>query len=115
MSSAATSSPVSASTLAYFMRWPVFRLSWLKETFSDSEVAGYSATGQVTSERRRKPFQLARGATLNCEADAEFKTNEGPWFLHPNDGQNSLSRTLPRADVYIGAGCHGRRLTLSLH
>src|ERR1700761_1700924 len=62
MSSLATSSPVSASTLAYLMRWPVFRLSWLNDTFSDSEVAGYSATGQVTSERRRKPFQLARGA-----------------------------------------------------
>src|SRR3984957_900397 len=62
MSSLATSSPVSASTLAYLMRWPVFRLSWLKEIFSDSDVAGYSATGQVTSERRRKPFQLARGA-----------------------------------------------------
>src|SRR5580698_1057020 len=62
MSSLATSSPVSASTLAYLMRCPVFRLSWLNETFSDSEVAGYSATGQVTSERRRKPFQLARGA-----------------------------------------------------
>src|SRR6266550_1092832 len=62
MSSLATSSPVSASTLAYLMRWPVFRLSWLNETFSDSDVAGYSATGQVTRERRRKPFQLARGA-----------------------------------------------------
>src|ERR1700719_2133231 len=62
MSSLSTSSPVSASTLAYLMRWPVFRFSWLNETFSDSEVAGYSATGQVTSERRRKPFQLARGA-----------------------------------------------------
>src|SRR5205807_9417563 len=62
MSSLSTSSPVSASTLAYLMRWPVCRLSWLNETFSDSDVAGYSATGQVTSERRRKPFQLARGA-----------------------------------------------------
>src|SRR3979411_1880416 len=62
MSSLATSSPVSASTLAYLMRWPVLRLIWLKETFSVSEVAGYKATGQVTSERRRKPFQLARGA-----------------------------------------------------
>src|ERR1700760_1165456 len=62
MSSFATSSPVSASTLAYLMRWPVFRLSWLNEIFSDSEVAGYSATGQVTRERRRKPFQFARGA-----------------------------------------------------
>src|ERR1700730_6808326 len=64
MSSLATSSPVSASTLAYLMRWPVFRLSWLNETFSDSDVAGYSATGQLTSERRRKPFQLARGAMV---------------------------------------------------
>src|SRR4051812_23874310 len=62
MSSEATSSPVSASTLAYLMRCPVLRLIWLKLTFSVSEVAGYRATGQVTSERRRKPFQLARGA-----------------------------------------------------
>src|SRR3954463_133857 len=62
MSSLATSSPVSASTLAYLMRWPVLRLIWLKLTFSVSDVAGYSATGQVTSERRKKPFQLARGA-----------------------------------------------------
>src|ERR1700737_1604336 len=62
MSSLETSSPVSASTLAYLMRWPVFRLIWLKLIFSESEVAGYKATGQVTSERRKKPFQLARGA-----------------------------------------------------
>src|SRR6202051_1664414 len=65
MSSEATSSPVSASTLAYLMRWPVLRLIWLNETFSVSDVAGYSATGQVTSERRKKPFQLARGAMGN--------------------------------------------------
>src|SRR5947209_18406798 len=83
ISSLATSSPVSASTLAYLMRWPVFRLSWLKETFSDSEVAGYSATGQVTRERRRKPFQLARGAMLgNSDTDAGFKTNGRAWFRH---------------------------------
>src|ERR1700682_1544692 len=62
MSSLETSSPVSASTFMYLMRWPVFRLIWLKLIFSESEVAGYRATGQVTSERRRKPFQLARGA-----------------------------------------------------
>src|SRR5258705_9714923 len=65
MSSDETSSPVSASTLAYLMRWPVFRLIWLKLTFSESDVAGYKATGQVTSERRKKPFQLARGAIQN--------------------------------------------------
>src|SRR3954462_14117502 len=62
MSSEETSSPVPASTLAYLMRWPVLRLIWLKLTFSVSDVAGNRATGQVTSERRRKPFQLARGA-----------------------------------------------------
>src|ERR1700694_633065 len=67
MSSAATSSPVSASTLAYLMRWPVLRLIWLKETFSVSDVAGNRATGQVTSDRRRKPFQLARGAMAYSE------------------------------------------------
>src|SRR3977135_2630004 len=64
MSSLDTSSPVSASTLAYLMRWPVFLLIWLKLTFSLSEVAGNRATGQVTSDSRRKPFQFARGAIL---------------------------------------------------
>src|SRR6185295_10096813 len=75
MSSAATSSPVSASTLAYLMRWPVLRLIWLKLTFSVSDVAGYNATGQVTSERRRKPFQLARGA-MGYSSDATYQSNE---------------------------------------
>src|SRR3954468_5567471 len=68
MSSAATSSPLSASTLAYLMRWPVLRLIWLKLIFSESEVAGNSATGQVTRERRKKPFQLARGAMVYSNA-----------------------------------------------
>src|SRR5438445_10002939 len=62
ISSLETSSPVSASTFTYLMRWPVFLLIWLKEIFSESEVAGYKATGQVTRDRRKKPFQLARGA-----------------------------------------------------
>ena len=35
---------------------------WLKLIFSDSEVAGNKAIGQVTSDSRKKPFQLARGA-----------------------------------------------------
>src|SRR3954447_8998519 len=62
MSSFETSSPVSASTFVYLIRWPVFLLIWLKLIFSESEVAGNRATGQVTRERRKKPFQLARGA-----------------------------------------------------
>src|SRR3984885_14737336 len=65
MSSAATSSPLSASTLVYLMRWPVFRLMWLKLTFSVSDVAGKSATGQVTRDSFRKPFQFARGAIVH--------------------------------------------------
>src|ERR1700709_1346086 len=64
MSSEETSSPVSAWTFMYLMRWPVLRLIWLKLIFSESDVAGNSATGQVTRERRRKPFQLARGAMI---------------------------------------------------
>jgi hypothetical protein len=31
-----------------------------KLIFSESDVAGNKATGQLTSERRKKPFQLAR-------------------------------------------------------
>src|SRR5436190_17494632 len=62
MSSLDTSSPVSASTLRYRIRCPVFLLIWLKLIFSDSEVAGNNAIGHVTSDKRRNPFQLARGA-----------------------------------------------------
>src|ERR1700722_11781174 len=82
MSSLETSSPVSASTLAYLMRWPVFLLIWLKLIFSESEVAGYKATGQVTSERRKKPFQLARGAIeiLQRKQNSGFKTISPAWF-----------------------------------
>jgi hypothetical protein len=58
MSSLDTFSPVAASTLAYLMRWPVFLLIWLKETFSLSDVAGNSATAQVTKDSRRKPFPV---------------------------------------------------------
>src|SRR3984957_1399215 len=84
MSSLDTSSPVSASTFAYLIRWPVFRLIWLKLIFSESEVAGNRATGQVTSERRKKPFQLARGAIKNTPNATEpgLKTNEHGWFRH---------------------------------
>src|ERR1700726_1413773 len=83
MSSFGTSSPVSASTLAYLIRCPVFRLSWLKEIFSDSEVAGYSATGHVTRDRRRKPFQFARGAMRTPYwGRLGFKTNGTAWFRH---------------------------------
>src|SRR6516164_3383003 len=49
------------------MRWPVFLLIWLKLIFSESDVAGNRATGQVTRERRKNPFQLARGAMKNSQ------------------------------------------------
>src|SRR5262245_55734147 len=95
MSSEDTSSPVSASTLAYLMRCPVLRLIWLKETFSVSDVAGYRATGQVTSERRRKPFQLARGAMgySDYATDGTSKNITGePGLKHP--ACRNLSTTL---------------------
>src|SRR5882757_8468250 len=102
MSSAATSSPLSASTLAYLIRWPVLRLIWLKETFSVSDVAGYRATGQVTSERRKKPFQLARGAMGNSEdatddlqgyhRGAGFQTRRGG---ESANGVNRIGRHVP--------------------
>src|ERR1700692_2915469 len=86
MSSLDTSSPVSASTFAYLLRWPVFRFNWLSETFSDSDVAGYSATGQVTSERRRKPFQFARGAmdaVLQNDGTARTQDERRAWVPTP--------------------------------
>src|ERR1700688_584778 len=100
MSSLATSSPVSASTLAYLMRWPVLRLIWLKETFSVSDVAGYRATGQVTSERRKKPFQLARGAMGVLR-----KRNKYSVIVPPgNRISNKLGRNLSMALTVARAG-----------
>src|SRR5947208_16581302 len=87
MSSLETSSPVSASTFKYLMRWPVFLLIWLKLIFSESEVAGYRATGQVTRERRKKPFQLARGAIGILQTQrgtGGFKTISGHSFRQFN-------------------------------
>src|SRR5579883_1169362 len=96
MSSLATSSPVSASTLAYLMRWPVFLLIWLKETFSDSEVAGYSATGQVTRDSRRKPFQLARGAMghsiLNGRQTTRITPGRAQTSTPDRDSPNAVNR-----------------------
>src|SRR6266436_4382415 len=91
ISSFETSSPVSASTLAYLMRWPVFLLIWLKLIFSESDVAGYKATGQVTSERRKKPFQLARGAIeiLQNATEPGFKTIVSRWFRQANEGYSA--------------------------
>src|SRR3954451_21335115 len=77
ISSLGTSSPVSASTFAYLIRWPVFLLIWLKWIFSESVVAGYRATGQVTRERRKNPFQLARAAMTGVlqNATANWRFN----------------------------------------
>src|SRR5258708_11480655 len=95
MSSEATASPVSASTLAYLMRWPVLRLIWLKLTFSVSDVAGYKATGQVTSERRRKPFQLARGAMGYSEKNAtDEQLRIAPWNPVSSEQGRILSTAL---------------------
>src|SRR4030081_1968136 len=102
MSSLATSSPVSASTLAYLMRWPVLRLIWLNETFSVSEVAGYRATGQVTSERRKKPFQLARGAMGKTPTNA---TDEGSRIPSGEAVSNMMGR---ESDNGVNRGCSAR-------
>src|SRR5258708_17551193 len=118
MSSLETSSPVSASTFKYLMRWPVFRLIWLKLIFSDSEVAGYKATGQVTRERRKKPFQLARGAIeiLQNATEPGFKTILPRWFRQLNggysaDGVLAGPRTsasgLPMCSLSVLNGAHG--------
>src|SRR6478752_4513733 len=102
MSSLATSSPVSASTLAYLMRWPVFRFSWLNEIFSDSDVAGYSATGQVTRDRRRKPFQLARRAIRRTPVTGlGLKTHEGLPFRHAPLDRFILKVPVPRWRILL--------------
>src|SRR5229473_1518621 len=106
MSSFETSSPVSASTLAYLMRCPVLRLIWLKLIFSESEVAGYKATGQVTSERRKKPFQLARGGIqiLQNATEPGSRTILPHWFRHSIGTffwRYTISSGLPFCSLYV--------------
>src|ERR1700722_14243869 len=112
MSSLETSSPVSASTFAYLMRWPVLRLIWLKLIFSESDVAGYKATGQVTRERRRKPFQLARGAIQVLHAtELGCKTILPHWFRHSIGAfrrRNTIPSGLPICSFFVLIG-NGRR------
>src|SRR5580692_8978583 len=111
MSSLGTSSPVSASTLAYLMRWPVLRLIWLKLIFSESDVAGYKATGQVTSERRRKPFQLARGAIQILQRDRTRIQDERGRLVPTRRSELFSTRTFPSGlsfrSVFVLLG-HGR-------
>jgi hypothetical protein len=45
------------------VRWLVLVLIWWKWVFSACELAGKSSMGQVTRDRRRYPFQKARGIT----------------------------------------------------
>src|SRR3981081_4573614 len=97
MSSFKTSSPVSASTFAYLMRWPVLRLIWLKLIFSESEVAGYKATGQVTSERRKKPFQLARRAIRKLQRNGTQQILDSIKF--------AISRSGRRAAILMRVVC----------
>src|SRR6185437_16525231 len=108
MSSAATSSPVSASTLAYLMRWPVLRLIWLKLTFSLSDVAGYRATGQVTSERRKKPFQLARGAMKHSEKRDTPKRNRRQARITREPGIERIARGIFRKNLPTALTVAGR-------
>src|ERR1700710_2674156 len=106
ISSLATSSPVSASTLAYLMRCPVLRLIWLNETFSVSDVAGYRATGQVTSERRKKPFQLARGAMKYSEKRNRRRAEDtirSPAFKHAETGNLLMELTVSKGKVPASA------------
>src|SRR5437660_193530 len=95
------------------MRWPVFLLIWLKLIFSESDVAGYKATGQVTRERRKKPFQLARGAILKTppvlnryniggggpkwSRSERFSRNPGRYRRWTASPRRSLRCTLPRS------------------
>src|SRR5947207_14577764 len=111
MSSFETSSPVSASTFTYLMRWPVFRLIWLKLIFSESDVAGYKATGQVTSERRKKPFQLARGAIeiLQNATEPGFKTIVSRWFRQTTAGFLQIAGApsgLPKCALFVLISAH---------
>src|ERR1700722_4265243 len=95
MSSLATSSPVSASTLAYLIRCPVWRLSWLKEIFSDSEVAGY--------------LPRPRGGMASCPCRARQP--------RPDEG-DECDRTLPHGGTRRSCGAlrrlqpHGHCLQL---
>src|SRR5467141_1163839 len=106
MSSLETSSPVSASTFRYLMRWPVLRLIWLKLIFSESDVAGNNATGQVTRERRKKPFQLARGAMVYSNTTGHSRRH-----YHSGNAGQRWSRLICSAMVNDAGSCANEKET----
>src|SRR5216683_1747981 len=82
--------------------WPTLRLIWLKLTFSVSDVAGYRATGQVTSERRKKPFQFARGAM----GYSEYAADDRPRYHRGTRIQGERGGNLATALTGVGpVGC----------
>jgi hypothetical protein len=89
------------------MRCPVLRLSWLKEIFSPSEVAGYSATGQVTRESRRKPFQLARGAinAILQMGSVDSRRSESSSSDRSNGVNSCLSASACSGSMQISTAC----------
>src|SRR4029453_15440408 len=107
MSSLDTSSPVSASTLRYRVRCPVFLLIWLKLIFSDSEVAGNNAIGHVTRDSRKKPFQLARGAMNSTPPILKNRLNiggrVGMWSPDQQSGQESPIERITSSKAAIQA------------
>src|SRR5216684_2989300 len=83
MSSLETSSPVSASTLAYLMRWPVFRLIWLKLIFSESEVAGYKSDRAGNEGKAQKALPVGAGGHSNTPKRNRTRIQDDPASLVP--------------------------------
>jgi hypothetical protein len=78
------------------MRWPLCLLIWLKVTFSVSEVAGTSATGHVTSDSFRKPFQFARGAVANNSVHPDGDSIGQPALGSPQPAGISIQDKRPQ-------------------
>jgi hypothetical protein len=68
-------------------------LIWLKLIFSDSEVAGNNAIGHVTSDNRKKPFQLARGAITQNSTCTQLSQYRRRAAEGESGGENSAIRT----------------------
>ena len=86
------------------MRWPVFRLSWLNETFSDSEVAGYG-TGAERKAQEAFPVRAGgheRGTPKNeGGSDSRRTADHGSDIVHPVHQKIFLGFRLLRDSTFV--------------
>jgi len=76
------------------MRWPVFLLIWLKLIFSESEVAGYKASGEVTAKgaKNLSSWHAGPSDTPNATGELRIQDELGAFVPTANFEKRSLAQ-----------------------